>query len=164
MLVAKQSRATRALVAAGVAHQVHAYRHDPRASDFGAAAVRALATELRIGADRVLKTLVLALDGGQLGVAIVPVPARADLGACAVALGARRGVLAEPAVAQRSTGYVVGGISPLAQRRVLPTVLHSAAMAHRSVLVSAGQRGLEVELDPADLAALTGAVVADVSR
>lgn len=162
--VASRSRATTALAAAGVAHQVRTYPHDPRATDFGAEAVRALADGLGVAAERVLKTLVLALDGGRLGVAVVPVPRQADLGACARALGARRAVLAEPAAAQRATGYVVGGISPLGQRRTLPTVVDASAVAHPSVLVSGGQRGLEVELDPADLVRLTAAVVAPVSR
>jgi Cys-tRNA(Pro)/Cys-tRNA(Cys) deacylase len=156
-----------ALVAAGVAHRVHRYDHDPRATDFGAEAVRALAEGLGVDPSRVLKTLVLALSGGRTGaglaVAVVPVPARADLGACAAALGARRAELAEPRAAERAPGYVVGGISPLGQRRTLPTVVEQAALGHGTVLVSAGRRGLEVELAPADLVRLCGAVTAAVS-
>ena len=100
---------------------------------------------------------------GRLAVVVVPVPARADLKACAHALEVRRAELAAPRDAERATGYVVGGISPLGQRRRLPTVVDAGALEHRSVLVSAGQRGVEVELDPADLVRLTAAVTAGVS-
>ena len=150
------------LEAAGVAHTVHRYPHDPRATDFGAEAVRALAEHLGLDPARVLKTLVLDL-AGSLAVVVVPVPARADLKACAHALGARRAELASPRDAERATGYVVGGISPLGQRRTLATVVDAGALAHPSVLVSAGQRGVEVEIDPADLVRLTAAVTAAVS-
>ncbi|WP_460864157.1 aminoacyl-tRNA deacylase [Rhodococcus aerolatus] len=153
--------ATTVLERAGTAHRVHRYAHDPRAADFGAEAVRALAEALDVAAARVLKTLVLDLGTG-LGVAVVPVPARADLKACAHALGVRRAELAQPRAAERATGYVVGGISPLGQRRSLPTVVDASALTHPTVLVSGGRRGLEVELDPAELVRLTAAVTAPV--
>lgn len=146
---------------AGVGHVLHRYDHDARATDYGDEAVRALAAALGLDPVRVLKTLVLELGDG-LGVAVVPVPARADLKACAQALGARRAELAAPRDAERATGYVVGGMSPLGQRRVLPTVVHAGALDHATVLVSAGRRGLEVELAPTDLVRLTGAVTAAV--
>lgn len=154
--------ALRALAAAGVEHVVHAYEHDAgvaaAAGGYGAEAAAALGVD----AARVLKTLVVSVDG-ELAVAVVPVDGRVDLKAAAAALGGRRASMADPERAQRSTGYVVGGISPLGQRRALPTVLDAAAAAHPTVLVSAGQRGLDVELAPADLVRLTGAVVARVA-
>ncbi len=105
---------------------------------------------------RVFKTLVVAVDGA-LAVAILPASGELDLKAFAAALGGRRAELAEPAAAERATGYVIGGISPLGQRRRLPAVLDSSAEAFATILVSAGRRGLQVELAPADLARLTGA-------
>ncbi len=155
--------ALRALADAGVAHTVRAYDHDAdavaAAGGFGAEAALALG----VTAERVLKTIVVSVDG-SLGVVILPVGARIDLKAAAAALGGRKAVLADPADAQRATGYVVGGISPLGQRRALPTVVDAGATAHGTVLVSAGRRGLDAELSPLDLVALTGATVADVSR
>ncbi len=155
--------ALRALSDAGVEHTVRGYAHDTgamaAAGGYGAEAAQAL----DVAPERVLKTLVVSVDG-SLGVVIVPVGARIDLKAAAAALGGRKATLADPAVAQRATGYVVGGISPLGQRRALPTVVDASATLHDTVLVSAGQRGLDVELSPADLVAMTSAVLADVGR
>jgi Cys-tRNA(Pro)/Cys-tRNA(Cys) deacylase len=141
-----------------VTHRVHAYPHDPRAASYGAEAAGALGIEPA----RCFKTLVAEVDG-VLTVAVVPVSGSLDLKALAAAVGGKRAVLAEPATAERTTGYVRGGISPLGQRKRLPTVVDASAVAHATVYVSAGRRGLELELDPADLVALTGAVVAPVS-
>lgn len=154
--------ATTALARAGVEHAVHPYAHDPAvaaADGFGLEAAAALG----VPPERVLKTLVADVDG-HLVVAVVPVTGRLDLKALAAALGGKRAAMAEPAAAERATGCVVGGISPLGQRRRLPTVVDASATEHPTVLVSAGRRGLDVELAPADLVRLTGAVVAAVAR
>jgi Cys-tRNA(Pro)/Cys-tRNA(Cys) deacylase len=131
---------------AGIAFEVHEYVHDARAASYGLEAV----DELGVDAARVFKTLVADV-GGTLTVAIVPVGAQLDL----KALG-RRASMAHPRLAERATGYVTGGISPLGQRKRLPTVLDESALAFETIHVSAGRRGLEVELAPADLLALTG--------
>lgn len=143
-----------------MAYTVRSYEHDPtRGLSFGLEAAAALGVD----PGRVLKTLLADVDG-SLVVAILPVADRLDLKALAAAMGGRRAALAEPAVAERATGYVVGGISPLGQRRRHPTVLDDSALAHGSVLVSAGRRGLDVELSPADLVHLTRARTARVRR
>ncbi|MFJ6936118.1 Cys-tRNA(Pro) deacylase [Streptomyces sp. NPDC101132] len=151
--------ATVALTAAGTDFTVHAYAHDPAVASYGDEAAAALG----VSPDRVFKTLVAEVDGA-LAVAVVPVAGTLDLKALAAALGAKKAVMADPAAAERSSGYVRGGISPLGQRRKLPTVLDSSASGHTTICVSAGRRGLEVELAPADLAALTGAVLAPIGR
>ncbi|MCB5167837.1 Cys-tRNA(Pro) deacylase [Streptomyces bambusae] len=151
--------ATVALTAAGLPFTVHAYAHDPAAASYGAEAAEALG----VSPERVFKTLVADVDGA-LTVAVVPVAGSLDLKALAAAVGGKKAAMADPAAAERSSGYVRGGISPLGQRRALPTVLDASASAHATICVSAGRRGLEVELSPADLAALTGAVLAPIAR
>lgn len=151
--------ALRSLAAAGVPHEVLAYEHDPRAEEYGKEAAEVLGVDPA----RVLKTLVAVADG-TLTVAVVPVAGRLDLKALATAVGAKRADLADPAAAERATGYVVGGVSPLGQRSRLRTVVDASALEHETVLVSAGRRGLDVELSPADLVTLTDAVVAPVGR
>ncbi|WP_062211501.1 Cys-tRNA(Pro) deacylase [Streptomyces sp. NBRC 109706] len=151
--------ATLAAGRAGVPFTLHRYPHDPAAPSFGVEAAEALGSDPA----RVLKTLVAVVDGA-LTVALVPVSGSLSLKALAAAVGGKRAALAEPAVAERATGYVVGGISPLGQRRRLPTVLDASAHEHATVLVSAGRRGLEIELAPADLATLTAARVAPIAR
>lgn len=151
--------ATVALTKAGTAFTVHAYAHDPASPSYGEEAARALG----VGAERVFKTLVADVDG-ELTVAVVPVAGSLDLKALASAVGGKRATMADPAAAERTTGYVRGGISPLGQRKKLPTVLDDSASAHATICVSAGRRGLEVELAPADLAALTGALLAPIGR
>lgn len=153
--------AVAALQAAGVPHELLEYHHDPRNHDFGAEAVAAL-TGADVAAEQILKTLVLTLPSG-LAVAVLPVPAKLSLKAAAAALGAPRATMADPAAAQRSSGYVLGGISPLGQRKALPTVLDSSAAGYDRVLCSAGKRGLSIAVRPADLIALTAAVLADIS-
>lgn len=157
------TRATAALVRAAVPHRVHRYPRDPRADSFGAEAVAALCAALAVAPERVLKTLVIAVDA-RLGLAVLPVPQQLDVKAAAAALGGRRAELADTRTAERATGYVLGGVSPLGLRTALPTVLDVTALAHPTVLCSAGQRGLELELDPAELVRLTGAVVATITR
>ncbi|MFG3286448.1 Cys-tRNA(Pro) deacylase [Streptomyces sp. NPDC048111] len=151
--------ATVALTAAGTAFTVHAYEHDPAAASYGEEAAQALG----VSAERVFKTLVADVDG-ELTVAVVPVAGSLDLKALASAVGGKRAAMADPAAAERTTGYVRGGISPLGQRKRLRTVLDDSASAHATICVSAGRRGLEVELAPADLAALTGALLAPIGR
>ena len=145
----------------GVAHTVHAYALPPAeaAGSYG----EAVAAALGIAPARMLKTLLAEVDG-RLVCAVVPVAGSLDLKALAGAVGGKRGVMAGPVVAERSTGYVVGGISPLAQRTFLPTVVDETAELWDTVVVSAGRRGLSVELAPADLLRLTQAVLADVAR
>ncbi|MEH3140401.1 MAG: aminoacyl-tRNA deacylase [Mycobacterium kyogaense] len=150
-----------ALVAAGVPHTVLAYHHDPRSEAFGDEAVEQLAGDGLV-AEQIFKTLVVALPKG-LGVAVLPVPSKLSLKAAAMALGAAKATMAEPAAAQRSTGYVLGGISPLGQRRPLPTVVDSSALRWDRVLCSAGKRGLDVALAPQDLVRLTNAVTAEIT-
>ncbi|KUH96670.1 aminoacyl-tRNA deacylase [Mycolicibacterium acapulense] len=149
-----------ALVAAGVAHEVLRYRHDPR-QPFGEEAVAALVRSEDVEPEQIFKTLVLALPTG-LGVAVVPVPAKLSLKAAASALGAPKATMAERAAAERSTGYVIGGISPLGQRTPLPTVIDETALLWDRVLCSAGKRGLEVAVAPQDLIRLTDAVTAAI--
>jgi Cys-tRNA(Pro)/Cys-tRNA(Cys) deacylase len=112
----------------------------------------------------VFKTLLVSLDATRLAVAVVPVAQSLDLKACAAAFGAKKAVMAEVAAAERATGYVAGGISPLGQKKRLPLVLDTSALAHETIFVSAGRRGLEIELAPADLLALTGGSTAAVAR
>ncbi len=143
----------------GVAHTVHTYEHDPGAASYGLEAAEALGVDPR----RVFKTLLAALDG-RLVVGIVPVTGQLDLKALASSLGGKRAEMADPAAAERATGYVVGGISPLGQKRRHPTVLDASALEFDTVLVSAGRRGLEVELAPQDLVRLTSATTARIAR
>ncbi|ROS27769.1 Cys-tRNA(Pro) deacylase [Cellulomonas sp. PhB150] len=149
-----------ALVAAGIEHTAHAYEHDP-ASDlgYGLEAARALG----VPPEQVFKTLVTHVDG-VLTVAVVPVTGQLDLKALAHACGAKKAALADQHDAERATGYVVGGISPLGQRMPHPTVIDETVVLFDTVLVSGGHRGLDVELAPDDLIRLTEATVADIGR
>jgi len=145
---------------AGIAFELASYDHDPRAEGYGLEAADALGIEPA----RVFKTLVAKLDGDRLATAIVPVTGQLDLKALARALGARKAAMAPPDEAERATGYVVGGISPLGQKRRLATALDVSANDYETVYVSAGRRGLEIVLSPADLATLTEATVAPIAR
>ena len=151
--------ATVALTRAGVAFTLHEYAHDARATSYGSEAAEALGLD----PDRVFKTLLAEVDG-TLVVAVVPVAGWLDLKALARALGGRKAGMADPKDAERSTGYVVGGIAPVGQKRPLPTVVDASASAYDVVYVSAGRRGLDLGIAPADLVAVTGAITADVSR
>ena len=151
--------ATLALDRAGIAHTLHAYDHDPRAESYGLEAAEALGVDPA----RVFKTLLASLDG-ELVVGIVPVSGRLDLKALARALGGRRALMAEVAAAERATGYVAGGISPIGQKRPHRTVLDASALDQPTILVSAGRRGLDLEISPADLIAITGAITDRVGR
>lgn len=142
-----------------VTHRVHAYAHDPAAASYGEEAAQSLG----VAAARCFKTLVAEVDGA-LTVAVVPVSGTLDLKALAAATGGKKAAMADPAVAERTTGYVLGGISPLGQRKRLPTVIDATAVSYETVYVSAGRRGLEIELAPGDLARLTGATLASIGR
>jgi Cys-tRNA(Pro)/Cys-tRNA(Cys) deacylase len=145
---------------AKVPHTLHPYDPDhPAGQGHGEAAVAALGADPR----QVFKTLVARVDGA-LTVAVVPVAGTLDLKALAAAVGGRKAVMADPADAERSSGYVVGGISPLGQRRPLPTVVDDSALGFETVMVSAGRRGLQVELPPAELVRLTRARTAPIGR
>jgi Cys-tRNA(Pro)/Cys-tRNA(Cys) deacylase len=144
-----------ALERAGIAFVIHEYEHEPRSESYGLEAAERLAVE----PGRVFKTLVVDLDG-TLEVAIVPVALQLDL----KRLGGKRSVLADPRQAERTTGYVLGGVSPLGQRKALRTTLDDSALAHPTIYVSAGRRGLELELDPRELVRLTGADVRPIAR
>lgn len=151
--------ATLALDRAGIAYEVHSYDHDPRAVSFGLEAADALGVDPA----RVFKTLVASLHD-ELVVAIVPVSGQLDLKALARALGASKAVMADVAAAERATGYVAGGISPIGQKRAHRTVLDSSALDQPTILVSAGRRGLDLEISPADLVAITGAITGQIGR
>ncbi|MFE2333085.1 Cys-tRNA(Pro) deacylase [Streptomyces coelicoflavus] len=151
--------ATVVLTAAGVTYTVHAYEHDPAHPSYGEEAAEATG----VAPERVFKTLVADVDGA-LTVAVVPVAGQLDLKALAAAVGGKRAAMADPVLAERTTGYVRGGISPLGQRKRLPTVLDASASAHPTICVSAGRRGLEVELSPDDLTNLTTATLAPIAR
>ena len=155
---AKGTPAIKALQRAGLPVITHAYEHDPKAESYGLEAAIALDQDPK----RVFKTLVASVDG-KLTVAIVPVEKQLDLKALASAAGGKRAEMAKVADAERATGYVAGGISPLGQRKALPTVMDDSALTHDTVFVSGGRRGLEIELAPADLMRLTGAKLAPVS-
>jgi Cys-tRNA(Pro)/Cys-tRNA(Cys) deacylase len=151
--------ATVALTRAGISFTVHAYDHDPSASSYGLEAADAL----NLDPARVFKTLMAAVDG-RLVVGIVPVSGQLDLKAVAAAVGGKRATMADPAAAERATGYVVGGISPIGQKRSHPTVLDESATGFETVYVSGGRRGLDIGLAPADLARVTNATVAPIGR
>jgi Cys-tRNA(Pro)/Cys-tRNA(Cys) deacylase len=146
--------------AAGVEVGIHPYEHDPSHPSYGLEAAEALGVDPA----EVVKTLVVALSDDRLGLAVVPVVTTVELKAAAAALGAKRAVMASEQQAERATGYVVGGISPLGTRRSLPTVIDETVLATDVVYCSGGRRGLDISLAPADLVRLTGAVVAPIAN
>jgi Cys-tRNA(Pro)/Cys-tRNA(Cys) deacylase len=149
------TKALAALEAAGVVHRVHDIPADPGEHGYAKAA----AAHLGVEPERVFKTLVALADGHGV-VAVVPASAKLSLKALASAAGAKRAEMAEPAVAERLTGYVVGGISPIGQKRTLGTFIDDSVMLFDTVFVSAGRRGADIEIAPDDLVALTGATLA----
>jgi Cys-tRNA(Pro)/Cys-tRNA(Cys) deacylase len=158
--VAGQGTAATALLARqGIPYTVHTYDHDPRHGSYGAEAAEALG----VPSGRVFKTLVADVDGA-LTVGVVPVVAQLDLKALAAAVGGKKAAMADVAAAERATGYVAGGISPLGQRRRLRVVVDSAALEYPTVYCSGGRRGLEIELAPGDLVRAANATVAPISR
>ena len=153
------TKALLALEAAGVAHRVHEIPAEPGDVRYA----RAAAAALGVDAARVFKTLVALVDGEPV-VAVVPASAQLSLKAVAAAAGGKRAEMAPPLVAERLTGYVVGGISPIGQRAPLPTVIDETVVLYETVFCSAGRRGLSIELSPADLLRITGGVLADLAR
>ncbi len=148
-----------ALDAAGVSYELHPYTHDPAAESYGLEAVDALGVE----PDQVFKTLMAELDTGELVVAVVPVSAMLDLKALASTLGTKKAAMADVAKAERSSGYVAGGISPFGQRTERRTVLDELAFASDTIFVSGGRRGLDLEIDPNDLIETLQAVTGPIS-
>ncbi|WP_256795550.1 Cys-tRNA(Pro) deacylase [Terrabacter sp. Ter38] len=153
------TRATVALDRAGVPYSRHPYEHDPAAASYGLEAAAALGVE----PSRVFKTL-LVDTGTTLAVGVVPVDGQLDLKAVAAALGVKSVTMADPSAAERSTGYVLGGISPVGQKRALPTVLDETAYGFGTVYVSGGRRGFDIGLSPEDLASVTRARRARIGR
>jgi len=151
--------ATVALAAAGIAFTPHAYEHDAANTNFGLEA----ASALKLDPEQVFKTLLADVDG-VLTVAIVPVTGKLDLKALAAAVGGKKAEMADPRVAERKTGYVVGGISPIGQKTRHATVLDETAELFDTIFVSGGRRGFDIELAPADLLAITGGQVAAIAR
>ena len=152
-----------ALQRAGVEHTVRSYAHDAVAHDRGLGYGLEAAEALGVDPARVFKTLVAEVDGA-LTLAVVPVSAMLDLKALAAAVGGKRAVMAQVAAAERATGYVAGGISPLGGRRSLPLVVDDSATAHATILVSAGRRGVDVELAPTDLVTVGRGRVAPIAK
>ena len=158
-MTGRGTAATALLERQGIPHTVHTYSHDPRHESYGSEASEALS----VPAGRVLKTLIASVDGA-LTVGVVPVSAQLDLKALAAAAGGKKATMADAAAAERATGYVVGGISPIGQRRRLPVVVDASALEFPTVYCSGGRRGLEIELAPADLVRAANATVAPISR
>ena len=156
-MAGRGTTATVALERAKIPFTVHEYPHDPRAASYGREASEALG----VSADRVFKTLIASVDG-DLVAGVVPADGQLDLKALAAAVGGKRGVMAEVTAAERATGYVAGGISPVGQRKRLPVVVDSSAMAFGTVFCSGGRRGLQIELAPADLVRAANATVASI--
>jgi Cys-tRNA(Pro)/Cys-tRNA(Cys) deacylase len=144
---------------AGIDYELHRYDHDPDAPSYGLEAAEALGLPV----ERVFKTLVVSVDE-RFVIAVVPVSGELDLKALAAVVGGRKAAMAHPLEAERATGYIVGGISPLGQKRKLPVVVDRTASSWTTIFVSAGRRGLEIELAPADLVRLAGAQIAAVAR
>jgi Cys-tRNA(Pro)/Cys-tRNA(Cys) deacylase len=151
--------ATIALERAKIPFTLHEYPHDPRASSYGMEASEALG----IAPERMFKTLVAAVDGSALAVGVVPVHRQLDLKRLAAAVGGKKAAMAEVAAAERATGYVAGGISPVGQKKRLPVVVDASALELPTMFCSGGRRGLEIELAPADLIRAAGATVAEIA-
>jgi Cys-tRNA(Pro)/Cys-tRNA(Cys) deacylase len=157
-MAGKGTPATALLVRQKVAHQVHEYAHDPRSESYGTEATEALG----LPAERVFKTLVAEVDG-RLTVGVVPVAGQLDLKGLASAAGGKKARMADVAAAERATGYVAGGISPLGHRKRLPVVVDESAMRFDTIFCSGGRRGLEIEVAPGDLVELAQATVAAIA-
>ena len=154
-MAAKVTPAVKAVKAAGIAFRLMEYEYDPSADAIGLHAAAAMGLDPAV----VYKTLIVQLEPKALACAVIPVAAKLDLKALAAAAGAKKADMADPTLAERTTGYMVGGISPLGQRKALPTFIDASAEALPEVVVNGGRRGLQIALAPADLARITKAVV-----
>ena len=143
-----------------IAHTVHAYEHDPKSASYGSEA----AEKLGISEARVFKTLVVSLDDKTLGVCVLPVACQLSMKLAASAFGAKKAVMAAKTDAERSTGYVLGGVSPLGQKKKLPTLIDASACDFPTLFISAGRRGLEIELSPQSLQQLCAGVFAEITQ
>lgn len=143
-----------------ITHRVHEYEHDPASESYGAEA----ADKLGVPGARVFKTLVVRLDGGELAVAVIPVSSQLSMKRIAKTFGAKKAAMADKPDVERTTGYILGGVSPLGQRKRLRTAIDAAASDFPTIYVSAGRRGLEIELAPEDLEKLTGGLFADLCQ
>ncbi len=150
--------AVKAAKKAGISHRIHSYRHESGNQAYGAEA----ADKLGLSPEQVFKTLVVMLEGRELAVAVLPVARQLSLKACGRALNAKKVALADPAQVQRATGYVLGGVSPLGQKKRLRMVIDDVAWSFETIYVSAGRRGLEIELAPDELQRLAGAISAAI--
>jgi Cys-tRNA(Pro)/Cys-tRNA(Cys) deacylase len=143
--------AVNAAIKANIEYTVHEYQHDPSAESYGLEA----ADKLGITRERVFKTLVVSLVDKELVVGVIPVSSKLNMKLIAKALGAKKAGMAEAVEVERSTGYVLGGVSPIGQKKRLRTIVDSSAEQYPTIFVSAGRRGLEIELNPSDLISLT---------
>jgi len=143
-----------------IQHRIHEYDHDPSSSSYGSEA----AQKTGVDEERVFKTLITVLDNGELVVGIVPVSSMLSLKLIAKAIQAKKAAMADKVAVERSTGYVLGGVSPLGQKKQLKTVIDSSAKNFPTIYVSAGRRGLEIELSPEDLKSLTRGVFAEICQ
>lgn len=143
-----------------IAHSVHEYAHDPSSESYGVEA----AAKLGVSEDRVFKTLVVSVDNKELVVGVIPVCSLLSMKLIAKAVGAKKAVMASPVEVERSTGYVLGGVSPLGQKKRLKTVIDASAADHATIYVSAGRRGLEIELCLNDLKGLVSGIVAEICQ
>lgn len=152
--------ATKVLDKAGIAYTLHRYEHDPQAESYGGEA----ADKLGLDPAQVFKTLLASTETGELLVAVVPVNGQLDLKLLAKAAGAKKMAMTDPVAAQRSTGYLLGGISPLGQKKALRTFIDASAEQWSQLYISAGRRGLEIALQPADLASQIRATFTCIGR
>ena len=152
--------AIEAAKSAGISYSIHEYRHDPQADSYG----REAADKLGVIPEKIFKTLVVQSDKGGLSVAIVPVLKSLNLKATAAALKVKKVHMADKALVQRTTGYLIGGVSPLGQKRALTTLLDESASDHDQIYVSGGRRGLDISISPEDLAMLCRASTLKISR
>lgn len=149
-----------AALKARIDHRVHEYSHDPSSESYGLEA----AEKLGIEKERVFKTLVVSLDGRQFAVGVLPVSSMLSMKLIARACGAKKAAMAEQTEVERATGYVLGGVSPLGQKKRLKTIIDASAQHHATIYVSAGRRGLEIELSPNDLVRLVNGKLADICQ